>query len=152
MRVSRPHANGGKRCRTGRAGLWLLIHDRRSLNRPITLLHRRVRADVAGDTEYSHAWPLGAPISGPNSRPSLYLNPAGLRGFAPALSVPTYPGWLRSGEGNAKKPHKQWPCVLPLYPHTARYASRSFGISVAASLASCLDLLYGINDCRRLTT
>jgi hypothetical protein len=38
----------------------------------------------------------------PNSRSSLCLNPAGLTGVAPALSVPTYPGWPRSGEGNAK--------------------------------------------------
>ena len=45
---------------------------------------------------------LGRPVSSPNSRPSLCLERSGLRGVALALSVATYPGWLRSWERNTK--------------------------------------------------
>ena len=45
---------------------------------------------------------LGRPVSSPNSRPSLCLKRPGLRGVALALSVATYPGWLRSWERNTK--------------------------------------------------
>ena len=45
---------------------------------------------------------LGRPVSSPNSRPSLCLQRSGLRGVALALSVATYPGWLRSWERNTK--------------------------------------------------
>ncbi len=101
--VSRPHANGGKRCRIGHAGTSLLFHEMRPLHRPVTLHHRPVHAAVARDPIYSRARPSDAPFL-PQTLGRLTVSLGlGCRGVGFSLSVATYRGWIRREKATAKR-------------------------------------------------